>query len=61
MFLVCVVEFDDDSDADWLRNKWFPAFEEKVLEAQDENRLDGKVIDAWYEIVNRRSEIEGML
>jgi len=60
MYLICAVEFDDDSDAEWLKNKCWPAFEEEVLQAQDENRLDSEKIDCWYELVSRRSEIEGM-
>lgn len=57
MILACIVEFDDESDADWLRNKCFPAFESEVEEAQEEDRLDSKELICWWEIVDNVSKI----
>jgi hypothetical protein len=45
--LVITVDFEDESDVDWIRIRAVAAVEDVVGEAEEENRLDGKVEVGW--------------
>lgn len=47
MKLVITVEAEDPTDLDWLRDRCIGAVEEKVSDANEENRLDGEVEVSW--------------
>jgi len=45
--LVIRIEFTDETDFDWIRNRAVPAVEEVVEEAKDDGRLDGDADVSW--------------
>lgn len=45
--LVIRVDCADPSDLDWLRSRAHAAVEDVVLDAKDEDRLDGEVEVSW--------------
>jgi len=47
MKLIIEVEFADPSDYDWLRDRLIGAVEEKIADAEEEGRMDGKVEVSW--------------
>ena len=40
---IITIEFEDPSDGDWLEGRLEAAIEDKIADAKDEGRLDGKV------------------
>jgi len=59
MILGIFVEFDNETDAEWLRNKCLPVVENEVEEAQDEERLDSKKVEVSWEFGDNWADFGG--
>lgn len=57
MYLVIVIESDDESDLVWLKDKCYPAVENQIDESNEEGRLDGGRPLSWVEIVERLDNV----
>jgi hypothetical protein len=55
MYLVILVESDDASDLEWLKEKCVPVVENEIAENLD--RLDGADPEVSWEIVDKLAEL----